>query len=297
MKKVVIVGTGFVGAHIASSAIYRNISAEFLMIDRDESCEVAQVLDLKDSLMFSSKSRVECANFGERDVSDADIFVITAGARMKPGETRLDLVDKNTAILKSIRDSIGSMKPSAIVILVSNPVDVLTYKAQEIFGLPKNQIIGTGTLLDTARLRWRLVEKSHQWFEDTEGMVLGEHGDSSFVAWSTVKKSADFSEAEKEACEKSIRAQAYRIKEGKGATYFGISATTVEVIAEILEPTGKLYPLSVIPDGEYGLKDLAIGLPCKIGKNGIEEIVEINLSEDEKAKLEYSAQVLKDSMK
>jgi len=158
MKKVAIIGVGNVGAHIASAAVQRNLPVELLLIDQSQEFETGQVLDLCDSLLFSPHARVRGADLGDKEVENADIFIITAGAAQKPGDTRLDLLDKNVKILKSILRKIGTIKKTAIVILVANPVDILTQIAHELLGLPRGHVFGTGTLLDTSRLRWRLAE-------------------------------------------------------------------------------------------------------------------------------------------
>ncbi len=293
MKKVAIIGVGNVGAHIASAAINKNLAAEFLLVDQNQEFETAQVLDLCDSLLFSHNSRVSSADFGDKKVREADIFVITAGAKQNPGETRIDLLAKNREILQSIKKSLGEIKKTAIVILVTNPVDILTTITAEIFGLPQNQVFGSGTLLDTARLRWRLARKFDKNIANVHGYVLGEHGDSEFVAWSTVNGSEVLSAEEKEKIATRVREEAYDIIAGKGATYFGIGAAAAEIISVILNNSEKVLPVSTVLNGEYGVQGIALGVPAKIGENGVEEVLEINLNEEEKEKLQNSAKKLK----
>ncbi len=293
MKKVAIIGVGNVGAHIASASINKNLAAEFLLVDQNQEFETAQVLDLCDSLLFSHNSRVESADFGDEKVREADIFVITAGAKQNPGETRIDLLAKNREILKSIKNSLGEIKKTAIVILVTNPVDILTTIAAEIFGLPQNQVFGSGTLLDTARLRWRLARKFDKNIANIHGYVLGEHGDSEFVAWSTVNGSEVLSAEEKEKIATRVREEAYDIIAGKGATYFGIGAAAAKIISVILNNSEKVLPVSTVLNGEYGVQGIALGVPAKIGENGVEEVLEITLNEEEKQKLQNSAKKLK----
>ena len=153
MKKIVIIGTGNVGSHIVSASIYRKFSAEFILVDLCEEYERAQYLDLKDTLPFSQKVKISRGDLGDKKVSDGDIFIITAGAKQKEGQSRLDLLDENTKILKDISEKLGDIKKTALVILVTNPVDLLVQRAQEIFDLNSRQIFGTGTLLDSARLK------------------------------------------------------------------------------------------------------------------------------------------------
>ena len=294
MKRVAIIGAGNVGAHIASAAVNKNLAAEFLLVDQNEEFEKAQVLDLCDSLLFSHNSRVYSADFSDKKVQETDIFVITAGAKQKPGDTRLDLLDRNVAILKSIKKSLGTLKPSAIVVLVTNPVDILTTLAADIFELPSSQVFGSGTLLDTARLRWRLARKFDKNIANVHGYVLGEHGDSEFVAWLTVGCADQISPKSREKIAKLVREEAYKIIEGKGATYFGIGAAMAEIIAVILNNSEKVFPLSVLLNGEYGISGIALGVPAKLGEKGIEEIIELDLPKEELAKLQNSAKKLKE---
>jgi len=293
MKKVAIIGVGNVGAHIASAAVNKNLAAEFLLVDQNQEFETAQVLDLCDSLLFSHNSRVYAADFTDKKVQNADIFVITAGVNQKPGETRLNLVGRNVAILKSIKKSLRTLKPSAIVILVTNPVDILATLAAEIFELPSSQVFGSGTLLDTARLRWRLARKFDKNISNIHGYVLGEHGDSEFVAWSTVDGADKISRDSREKIAKLVREEAYKIIAGKGATYFGIGAATAEIISAILNNSEKVFPLSVLLNGEYGISGISIGVPAKLGEKGIMQVIELNLSKEELAKLQDSAKKLK----
>lgn len=293
MKKVAIIGAGNVGAHIANAAVNKNIPAEFLLIDQNQEFETAQVLDLCDSLLFSHNSRVYSANFSDEKVKNADIFVITAGANQKPGETRIDLLNKNINILKSIKKSLGKLKKSVIIILVTNPVDILSTMASEIFELPSSQVFGSGTLLDTARLRWRLARKFDKNIANVHGYVLGEHGDSEFVAWSTVEGAEEISRENKDKIEKLVREEAYRIIEGKGATYFGIGAAVAEIIEVILNNSEKVLPLSVVLNGEYGISNISLGVPAKLGEKGVSKIIELDLPKEELTKLQNSAKKLK----
>jgi L-lactate dehydrogenase len=297
MKKVAIIGAGNVGAHIASYGIARNFPVEFLLVDMNQEFETAQVLDLEDTLLFSPKSHVRGVDFGDKDLTDADIFVITAGAKMVKGENRCHLMGRNIETLKAIRDSLGKIKKSAVVIVVSNPVDVLTQVAVKLFGLPKGHVFGTGTLLDSARLRWRLADRFNKNIFDVTGMVMGEHGDSEFVAWSTVKGAEEFTDLEKEEMQYAVMREAYEIIEGKGATYFGIGSATAEIIDAVLTDEGTILPVSAPLSGQYGIKNMAMGVPSKIGKGGIQKIMRIKLSPEEELKLRLSANKLKGLLK
>ncbi|MCF7905756.1 L-lactate dehydrogenase [Candidatus Gracilibacteria bacterium] len=293
MKKVAIIGTGNVGAHVASAGILKNLPVEFLLVDMNQEFETAQVLDLRDTILFSSKTKVSGADFGDKELSQADIFVITAGVAQQPGEPRSALLKRNIKILKSIKVSLGKLKKTAIVILVTNPVDILTQVASEIFKLPKGHVFGSGTLLDSARLRWRLAEKFDRNVEDVTGWVLGEHGDSEFVAWSTVSESGKFSEQEKQEIEHSVMREAYVIIEGKGSTYFGIGAALAEILDAVLSDEKKVFPVSSPLNGEYEITGMSLGIPCQVGMSGIEKILTADLTIEEKEKLRFSAEQLK----
>ncbi len=297
MKKKAIIGTGNVGAHIASYGIARNLPVEFLLVDMNQKFETAQVLDLRDSLLFSPKSQVKGVDFGDKELSNADIFVITAGAKMTKGENRCHLLGRNVETLKAIRSSLGKIKKSAIVILVSNPVDILTQVAVKLFDLPKGHVFGTGTLLDSARLRWRLADRFDKNIFDVEGIVMGEHGDSEFVAWSTVRETDQLSDTEKEEIQYAVMHEAYEIIEGKGATYFGIGSATADILDVILSDEGTILPVSAPLCGEYGVKGMALGVPAKIGKHGVEKVIRLKLSAEDELKFRNSANKLKDLLK
>ena len=292
MKKVAVIGAGNVGSHIVSAGIAEDLRVEFLLLDQNESFEAAQVLDLKDILLFSPDAKVKGVNFGDEDLQDADIFVITAGVSQKPGDTRCDLLGKNIEVLKEIQASLGTLKDSAIVIIVSNPVDILTQVASEIFGLAAGQVLGTGTTLDTSRLRWRLAEKFKKDITEMTGYVMGEHGDSEFVAWSTVDSADQLSAEEKDEIETSVKQEAYDIIAGKGSTYFGIGAATVEILKAILEDRQEVLPVSVPLKGAYGIENIALGVPASIGEYGIDYVADIALTKTEQQNLKACADKL-----
>ncbi len=293
MKKIVIIGSGNVGAHTAASIIQRDIAANIYLVDENNDFEEAQVLDLKDSMLFHPKSRVYSANYGDEVLKDCDIFVITAGAKQATGESRCALLERNIKILQEIKKNIGEIKNSAIVILVTNPVDILTKVASDIFKLPWGQVFGTGTLLDSSRLRWRLSEKLNINVQNTHGMVLGEHGDSEFVAWSTVSREKNLTKTEKDKMEEEVRNAAYKIIKGKGSTYFGIGSVCAEFIENIFSDSKLILPASVPLNGQYGINGIAVSVPVKIGEKGIIKIIERELTDEENNELKKSATKLK----
>lgn len=294
MKKVTIIGAGQVGAHVASAAISRNLPIEILLVDANEKMEDGQVLDLLDGVPFSPRTRVRGANYHDTPVHDSDVFVITAGAAQKPGETRIDLLGRNIKILENIRESLGQIKSSAVVIMISNPVDILTQHAEKIFGLPRGQVFGSGTILDTSRLRWRLARILDRNVANVHGSVLGEHGDTSFIPWSTVSQAHTFSSEQRAKLEKEVRQGAYEIIEGKGATYFGIGAATAELIDAVISDSQRVYPVSVPLRGEYGIQEISVGVTCQISEKGASKIVELELETDELVQLQTCAAGLHD---
>ncbi len=293
MKKVAIIGAGNVGSHTASALIHKNLPLEIFLADMNQEFEEAQVLDLKDVLLFSPKAKIQGVDLGDEILSECDFFVITAGAKQSPGETRCELLGRNAKILQNIKNMIGEMKPSAIVILITNPVDIMTQLAREIFTLPRNQVLGTGTLLDSSRLRWRLSEYFKKSISQISGWVMGEHGDSEFVAWSQVEGSEKIPKDDKQKIEEETRKEAYQIIAGKGSTYFGIGACTADIIENILQDTGKILPVSTELNGEYGLKDVCLGIPCEIGAKGVRKVVELDLKSSEVKSLKNSGKKLK----
>jgi L-lactate dehydrogenase len=234
------------------------------------------------------------------DARDADIIIVTAGVNQRPKETRMELVARNLEVLRSIKQGIGTIKKEAIVILISNPVDILTWAAHKEWGLEWGRVFGTGTILDSARLCRALSEKTGVHPNSVQGWVLGEHGQTEFVAWSTVKTGGLCCEAigldshKKNELEEQVRQKAFAIIERKGSTFFGIGACTAEIVSSIIGDTHRVLPLSVpIMSNEYGLKQVSLGVPALVGINGVEKIIEIDLEPQEQEKLKSSAQALK----
>ena len=284
--KIAIIGAGSVGATIAYALILHKVAANIYLIDPVEAVVRGQVYDLEDAL-FLSNTKVSQGSY--KDVDTADIIVITAGAKQKPGETRDDLIDRNLNILKSI---LGSFTPKsdAVIILVSNPVDVLTALAQTITKLPKNQIIGSGTFLDSQRLRCKLGHELKVQENAVHAYVMGAHGDSQFVAWScaTVAGSPISLPNEKEISEEVMH-KAYDIIDLKGATYFGIGACVASLCQTILLDSKSVRPISVY----HPKYDAVLSWPCVIGNMGAERIVEMPLNKEETEKLEKCAEIVR----
>lgn len=301
-SKIAIIGAGAVGSTAAYVATLKNLASQIILIDVNEAKETGEVMDIDDGLCFVGTGCVKGANF--KDAADADIIVITAGLAQKPGETRLDLVKKNAGILKSIFKQIGKFKSTAIILMIANPVDILTYLAQEWSGLPKNQVFGSGTSLDTARLKTDLGLLLKVSPHNIHGFVMGEHGDSEFVAWSTVHVGGLNLEKtkliNKQQCQKiaeQVKHEAYEIINRKGATFYGIALVIANIIEAILFDQNKILPVSTRLNNWHGINNICLGIPAVIGRSGVVRHWPINLNAKEKKQLQKSANTLKGFLK
>ncbi|TAN34034.1 L-lactate dehydrogenase [Patescibacteria group bacterium] len=295
-QKIAVIGAGAVGSTVAYTDMVKNLASEVLLIDLNEKKEKGEVMDIADGLSFVETGNVKGADF--KDAADADIIVVTAGLAQKPGETRLDLVKKNRAVIKSIFKSIGKIKPSAIVIMISNPVDVLTHVAQKVSGLPRAQVFGTGTALDTARLRHALAVRLKVNAHSVSGFVLGEHGDSEFAAWSTVTIGGApvtnfIKTKELDKIAEKVKNEAYEIINRKGATFYGIALTVADIIEAVLYDQNKILPLSVRLNGWNGVSGVCLGVPAVLGRKGIVKIWPLKLPSVEQKKFKKSAEAVK----
>jgi len=298
--RIAVVGTGMVGSSFAYAAMIKGLASELIMIDVDEAREEGEVMDLTHALIGSETGNVSGGDF--KDCRNVDIVVITAGAAQKPGETRLDLIHKNTAILKKLIKMMGKLRDDTVVIIVSNPVDILTYVARENIELPKNQIFGSGTSLDTSRLRYNISEMLGINLHNVHGYVMGEHGDSEFVPWSAanvssvpIKKLLSAKQMD-EIGKKTMRA-AYEIIQRKRATYYGIGVVITELVEAVLNDKKLIVPVSTEPGSAYGIHDICLGVPAVLGRKGAEKVWKVGLTKQEMEKLKKSASVLKSYLK
>ncbi|KAJ8653713.1 L-lactate dehydrogenase [Lichtheimia ornata] len=293
-SKVAVIGAGSVGATISYAVMLRDIASELLLVDVVPEVVEGQTLDLSDANMLSS-TRVRGAT--NKEAGQADIIIITAGAKQKPGESRTQLIDRNYKILESVIGSMQPIRKDAIMILVSNPVDVLTHIAQKLSGLDRNRVFGTGTFLDSSRLRGYLAQILNVSTPSIHAYVLGEHGDSQFVAWESAtvagKPLLSFPEIKNldlNDIEKKIMQKAYKIIDAKGATYYGIGACAAILCEAIILNKCDIRPLSVYVES----LGTVISAPAKIGAEGIEGVYDIPLSTNERKKMEASANTLKE---
>ncbi len=299
--RVVVVGTGMVGSSAAYAMVLQEVAKEVLLIDIAEDLAKANVLDMHDASNFTNGVEVKYATYS--DLIDGDIVVITAGAAQKDGQTRLDLLNIN---VKIIRDIIGEIKESGktvFILMVTNPVDVLTYVAATESGLPTGMVFGSGTFLDTARLRGLLHEDLNVNPINVHAYILGEHGDSSFPALSSANIGGapltdlvTVNQEYRDDVAKRVREMAYKIIEGKKATYYGIGAAVSRICRAIIRDEQRIIPLSVVLNGEYGLNGVSIGVPAKLGSNGVEVHKEVPLDELEKQQLLKSAEIINNSI-
>ena len=299
---VAIIGAGAVGATTAYAITLRNIVAEVTLIDINEKKEEGEIMDIGDGLSLVDTGRVTRGNFS--DAKHADIIIITAGTAQKPGDSRLDLLEKNASILKNIFKSIGKLKKHTIILVISNPVDVLTYLAQTLSGLPHSQVFGSGTTLDTARLRSSLGKKYHVHPSSVDGYVLGEHGDSEFVAWSSVsiggtraKKLPRLTRSAMKHIEVSIKTEAYSIIDKKGATFYGIGLVAADIVEAIMYDQHTILPISGRLSTWNGISDVCLGAPAIIGRQGIVNYWPLTLDLSERKKLHTSARMLRKHIK
>lgn len=303
IQKAAVIGCGFVGSTIAYTLMQKGTFSELVLIDAVQAKEEGEAMDISHGLPFAHAMDIIPGSYD--DIADAAVVIITAGANQKPGETRLDLVQKNSKIMKSIISEIKRVKCEGILMIVSNPVDILTQVALKESGFPKERVIGSGTVLDTARLKYLISEKLDVDSRNVHAFIAGEHGDSELAVWScanvygigikdfaALRGYGDFSEGMDEIYH-AVRDSAYEIIERKGATYYGIGMAAARIAEAIVRDSHTVMPVSVSLNGEYGLEGLCLSIPTIVGNNGAEQILEINLSEEEKEKLRKSAEELK----
>ena len=302
--KVVLVGTGFVGMSMAYSMLNRGGINELVLIDIDKDKTIGEEMDLSHGLPFApQKMVIKAGDYDE--CKDAQVVVITAGIAQKPGQTRLELAETNTRIMKSITKSIMASGFNGIIIVASNPVDLMTYVVSKVSGLPKNQVFGSGTDLDTARLRYLMSDYLKVSSKNIHAYIMGEHGDSSFVPWEHAyvgcKKIKDVMEdnnhpmKDLEKIHKDVINAAYEIINKKKATYYGIGMSLNRLVRAVLDNENSILTVSTyLKDGQYGQDDIYIGVPAIINNNGIRELVDLELNEEEQAKLDNSCRIIKE---
>lgn len=292
--KIAIIGAGAVGSTTAYALMLNQIPANIMLVDTDEQRCKGEVLDLSDALSFCPAATIAQAT--AKDAGQADIIIVSAGARQKLNQTRIELVDTNKKVLEAIFKSIAPINKQAIILMISNPVDVLTLLAQEINGLPRNQVFGSGTFIDSNRLRNYLAQKLDIAEQSIHAYVLGEHGDTQFPAWSIshiggtpILEFPGVTQTLLDTAAKEARQKAYDIIACKEATYFGIAACAAALCSNIILDTKRVVPVSCFNES----LDACLSMPAVLGKSGIEQILLPQLNEQEQQLLQKSAAALR----
>jgi len=306
-RKVVIVGAGAVGSTFAYTLAQSGLADEIALRDHNHELAMGQVLDLAHGQAFFPSVQIRVAQ--AEDYADAHMIVITAGAKQRPGESRLDLLQRNVKITYDIVDEIVLQKSSAVVLIVSNPVDILTYAAYKRSGWPRGRIIGSGTVLDSARFRYLLSQHCGVDVHNVHAYILGEHGDSEFAAWSMTNlaglpieqfcqlcsKCGDPHAARNEVAE-DVKNSAYHIIDYKGSTWFGVGLALTRIAAAILRNQHGVLTVSAVLEGEFGLNGVSLGVPCILAQNGVERVLQVTLPPNEQSALVKSAAILRETI-
>ena len=306
-NKVTIIGAGSVGDTIAYTLVATASVAEIVLIDVNKHKAEGEALDILQSTPYLHPTKIYSGDY--EDAAGSDVVIVTSGVGRKPGQSRIDLTQTNVNILKSIAPEIVKHAPDAIYLFVANPVDVLTYVFCQITGIPKSRVMGTGTTLDSIRLRTRLSELYSVNQKQVHAYVLGEHGDTSFVAWSTAdisgipldqyeqtifqKGALEVTPYDREEVATFVRKSGGQIIAGKGATFYGIAACVGQIVNSIYSSAYTILPVSTVLEGEYGISDVALSTLCAIGNEGIITTLTPKLSDEELAKMHKSAEALK----
>ncbi len=307
LRKVAIVGCGFVGAASAFCLMQSGLFSEMVLLDADREKAEGEALDISHGVPFAKPMNIYAGGYD--DIADAAVIVITAGANQKPGETRLDLVRKNIDVYKKIIPEIAKRDCGGILLIVSNPVDILTYTAMKLSGFTENRVIGSGTVLDTARLKQSVSKHLEVDSRSVHAFIIGEHGDSEIAAWSSANVSGialdkfcemrghyNHKESTAQIAE-SVKNSAYEIIAKKRATYYGIAMSVKRICEAIIRNEKSILPVSSMMHGEYGIEDVVLSMPSIVGKFGVENRVSISLNESEIADLQKSAETLKNILK
>ncbi len=303
IRKCAVIGCGNVGATVAYTLSISGLFSEMILIDADEARAKSEAMDLGHGLPFLSQMEIRAGDYD--DLEDAAIVIIAAGAAQREGETRIDLLGRNVAIFRSIIDRIVPVNRECILLVLSNPVDILTYAALRLSGFPASRVIGSGTVLDTARMKFLVGRELGVDSRNVHSFIIGEHGDSEVPVWSSANVSGiDLDEycALSDRCPdlaclhpifEGVRDSAYEIIRGKGATYYGIAQATLRIVSSIVRDERSILPVSTLVRGHYGLDDVCLGVPCIVGREGVERVLDIPLSEEESDLLARSAEKLK----
>ena len=303
-RKAAIIGCGAVGASIAFRFLQQGLFSKLVLLDVNREKAEGEAMDLSDGLPYGATMEITAGGYD--DIADCALIVITAGANQKPGETRLDLVGRNTAILRGILEQITPRGFEGILLIVANPVDVLTYAAWKLSGYPRHRVIGSGTVLDTGRLKQLLGEELGVDSRNVHAFIVGEHGDSELAVWSGANVSGldlehfcrergkPLDSGRMDRLYRQVRDSAYEIIRRKGATCYGIAMAVGRIAQAIVRDEHSVLPLSVVLEGQYGMEGLALSIPSIVGSSGLEEILEITMDQEEHRALEEAGRRLKE---
>jgi L-lactate dehydrogenase len=292
--RIVVIGAGAVGSTTAYTLLLRGRMDELVLIDVNQEKAMGDALDMNHGLPFLNQATVWAGTY--EDCREADIIIITAGAAQRPGESRIDLLKRNVAIFESITDAVLKYNKEGILLIASNPVDIMSYFTWKKSGWPVNRVIGSGTLLDSARFRYLLGEKLNIDPRSVHAHIIGEHGDSELPLWSLANVAGtelNISEADKQEIFTSTRDAAYKIIEAKGATYYAIALALDRICTAILRNEASVLNVSTLVKDYHGISDVYLGVPCVVDRTGVREVLPLTISNEEKALLHKSAEKLK----
>ena len=303
-NKVTIVGAGYVGSTIAYAIMNRGFASRISLVDINKKKAEGEAMDLNHGAAFVKPVKVRSG--GYKECKDSDVVVITAGTNQKPGQSRLDLIHENTEVFKNIIPRVKENTSDVILLIVTNPVDILTYVAKELSGFPAGRVLGSGTVLDTSRLRYLIGDHCRVDPSNVHGYVIGEHGDREVITWSltnfggvpfdkyckTCEKRCDRQEFKK-SVEKSVKNAAYEVIDRKGATNYAVGLAVAEILEAILRDERTMLTVTSNLNGQYGLSDVALGLPSVVGADGVEKVLTHDLSSEEENDLIESGKTLK----
>ena len=309
IQKVTVIGAGFVGSTTAYTLMLNGLFSELVLIDINTTKARGEAMDLNHGLPFAKPVKIYQGSY--EDSKDSDLIIITAGANQKEGETRLDLVHKNTAVFRSIITEVVKYNSpeNTLLLVVTNPVDILTYVTWKLSGFPINRVLGSGTVLDTARFKYLIGQHTGVDARNVHGYILGEHGDTELPAWSLTSIAGmpmDVYCAKCNECENcneldkifnEVKNSAYEIINAKGATYFAVALAVERIVEAIMRDEHSILTVSSILQGQYGISDVAISVPTVVDRNGINRVLEVPLSEEELKLLNRSAETLKSIIK
>jgi L-lactate dehydrogenase len=305
-QKVGVVGTGLVGSSFAYALMMRGLATELVLVDSNAGKAIGEMMDFNHGLSFVKPMKISSGDY--RGLAGSKVVVITAGASQRPGETRLDLLSRNAAIFRSIIPEVVKNNPDGIILIATNPVDILTYVSLEVSGLPFSRVIGSGTILDTSRFRFLLGQYYGVDTRSVHAYIIGEHGDSEIPLWSLANiggvrlqefaplRNKSYDQEEMNKLFVTVRDAAYEIIRRKGATYYAIGLGLLSIVEAIVGDYRSVLSVSTLMMGQYGVRDICMSLPCVVGANGIEEVLMLNLSRDEEDGFRASANKLKTTL-